>query len=302
MAAVKEDDNYAAELMAEDLAPRSTAQLFGHHGAQQQLLDAFNAGRLHHGWLVTGPKGVGKATLAHKFARFLLATPPADDGDSLFGDALTPAAPTTLDTDDHNPIAARVMTGGHGNVKTLVRGVDEKTKKRRTVIRVDDARAVVHFFSHTASEAGWRIAIIDSVDEMNPNAANALLKILEEPPENSILILISHSPGRLLPTIRSRCQKLALSALGDEEMSQFLADKHPELSAEDAIALSRLSGGAPGRALAYVAEDALMLYRAMLDLLGTMGQLSRVRLLALADELAPAKAETRFNMFMDLYH
>ena len=186
--------------------PRENPQLLGHENAERELIEATGSGRLAHAWLLTGPRGIGKATLAYRFARYLLS---AAGGIDLFGNESANSLYVAPDSD----VFRRLATGSHGEVMTIERSPDPKTRKLRNAIVVGDIRRLQGFFGLTASEGGWRIAIIDSADEMNRNAANALLKILEEPPKRGILLLTAHAPGRLAPTIRSRCRRIALRPL-----------------------------------------------------------------------------------------
>ena len=173
---------------------------------------------MHHGWLISGPKGIGKATMAYRFARFLLThgnPSQADDGGpALFGnDEITAASPESLAVDPHSPVFHRIAANGHADLQVIERGLSDDGKRMQTIIPVDKIRAVGHTMSLTAGEGGWRVIIVDGAEDMNLNAANALLKVLEEPPPRAILFLITHAPGRLLPTIRSRCRQLKLSPL-----------------------------------------------------------------------------------------
>ena len=195
--------------------PRETAVLFGHTEVEQALLASYKSGRVPHAWLIGGPPGIGKATLAYRFARFVLAHP-------------DPTAPEvqsaiSLALDLENPVARRVAAQAQGDLLVLERVVNEQTGKLYTVIRVDDVRRTVSFFGSTAGEGGWRIAIVDAVDDLQREGANALLKVLEEPPERAILLLVSHAPGRELPTIRSRCRRLLLRPLSEADVVKAAA-------------------------------------------------------------------------------
>src|SRR5271169_1750093 len=196
--------------------PRANPLLLGHEAAEATLLEAMRSGRMHHAWLITGPDGVGKATLAFRFARRLLAGMP--DGDTL---ALDPA----------HPVFRRVAAGSHADLLTVERAYDDKRKRMRTQIAVDDVRRISSFMSLTPAEGGWRVVVVDGAEELNQASANALLKILEEPPRRAILLLVCGAPGRLLPTIRSRCRRLRLDPLGPGAMERLLAAYLPNLAA-----------------------------------------------------------------------
>ena len=196
--------------------PRDTLHLIGQRGAEAIFLDAYAAGRLHHAWLLTGPLGVGKATLAWRIVRFLLATP-ENAGGGLFGDA--PVAPETLDIDPDHPVVRRIRAGSEGRLFVLRRAWDEDKKRLKTVITVDEVRRMRTFLHMSAADGGRRAVIVDPADEMNTAAANALLKMLEEPPHGVTFLIVSHQPSRLLPTIRSRCRELRLSVLAPGDLA-----------------------------------------------------------------------------------
>lgn len=277
--------------------PRTNYRLQGHDEAQQALLDAFYSERMHHAWLITGPKGIGKATLAYRFARFVLSQGPvnANAGPSLFGDALPTVRAKNLDVSPEHPAVKRIAAGAHADLLAIERRLNEKTGKLKTVIDVDSVREVSHRMSQTAAEGGWRVVIIDAADEMNPNAANAVLKVLEEPPANALLLLVSHNPGRLLPTIRSRCRTLQLRPLKPEWVVELTGIYAPEVSADDAKHLAELSDGSIGRALGLVAEGGLELYNDLMGLLHTLPRLDVKALHVLADKVSRADADEAFN-------
>ncbi|MFQ5346276.1 MAG: DNA polymerase III subunit delta' [Rhodothalassiaceae bacterium] len=277
--------------------PRMTPHLEGHEAAERALLAALTGGRLHHAWLFTGPRGIGKATLAYRFARHLLAAG-GEAGDSLFGTAALAQDSLALAVD--HPVFQRVAAGSEGNLFVLERGLDPRRGTIRGEIVVDDVRSLGRFFAHTAAGAGWRVAIVDSADEMNRSAANALLKILEEPPEKGILLLVSHTPGRLLPTIRSRCRRLALHPLADETVAGILALHGIDLPAADLSMLVTLAHGAPGRAIRLATADGLALYREIMRLLEGLPRLDRVAAHRLAGALAGKAAEERYRVFVEL--
>lgn len=246
-------------------SPRENPRLLGHQAAERALRDAWASGRLPHAWLITGPRGIGKATLAYRFARFLLAG--EDSGGGLFGPAEAP--PSGLDLDPEHPTFRRVAAGGHSDLRSVERTVNDKGKLRTEIV-VDQIREVGGFLRLTPAEGDWRVVVVDSADEMNPNAANAILKILEEPPARAVLLLVCHAPGRLLPTVRSRCRRLALQPLAATQVAALLQDFQPELSADGAAALAALAAGSPGHALALAAHGGLDLLDRLEALVGAL--------------------------------
>lgn len=275
--------------------PRDTRQLFGQEDAEHAFLEAFAGGRLHHGWLLTGPRGVGKATLAWQIARFLLATPPVED-DGLFG---APPLPQSLKIDPEHPVAHRVAAGAEPGLKSITRTVNEKTGKLRDVISVEDIRGLAGFFQLSAADGGRRVVIVDDADQMNPQAANALLKMLEEPPDRAILLLISHQPSRLLPTIRSRCRVLRLGTLATGDMARALEQAGHD-SAGSSAALSELSGGSVGAALRLLVMDGLKTYAQLVRLLASMPQLDRAEAVKLAETAAARGGEAKRDLLFEL--
>jgi DNA polymerase-3 subunit delta' len=273
--------------------PRRNPLLVGHRAIEEALAQAVLAGRLPHAILLTGPRGIGKATLAFRFARWLLARDRAGEG-------LFAAAPATdLGLDPTDPVARRVASGGHADLLTVERQWDPKRKRLRGEIVAEDARAIAEFFHKTAAEGGWRIAIVDGAEEMNRHAANGILKILEEPPRRSVLLLVSHAAGLLLPTIRSRCRTMALQPLAEDEVASLLSDQRPALSPSDRVALARLAEGSIGRARELADAGGLGLYRALIGLLGTLPRLDGAALHDLADSVARGE-DDGYRTLLDL--
>lgn len=265
------------------LAPRENPDLFGQSEAEQALLNAYQSGRAPHAWLISGQKGIGKATLAFRLARKLLSGfEDADDGPGLFGDELPAAAPS-LAIDDEDPIFRQIAVGSHPDLLTIERAFDEKRKKFRAEIVVDDIRDAGQFLRLTSQGGGYRVVIIDSADEMNRNAANALLKVLEEPPGKTVIILVSHTPGRLLPTIRSRCRALKLRPLGNDIIEDLLIKHAPDVGEDERGALIQLAEGSIGRALSLHEAGGMLLYQQMLKAFETAPDLEFGRLDALAE-------------------
>lgn len=277
--------------------PRETAALLGQQAAEDAFLTAYNAGRLHHGWLITGPSGVGKATLAWRIARFLLATPPAEEGGGLFGD--TPAQPASLDIPPDHPVSHRMEALSEPGLCLIRRSYDQKASRLRNEITVDDVRRLADFFHMSATDGGRRVVIVDAADEMNTSAANAILKLLEEPPKNAVLLLISHQPSRLLPTIRSRCRELRCRTLEAAAMAPALeaAGAAPEA---DPAALAELSGGSVGAALRLSNQEGMALYSELIGLFETLPRLDRPRALKLAESCVGAANRERYEMTIRL--
>jgi DNA polymerase-3 subunit delta' len=263
--------------------PRANPTLLGHDDAEATVLEAFRTGRMHHAWLITGPEGVGKATFAYRFARRLLAGRPA--GESL---ALDPA----------DPVFRRVAAGSHADLLTVERMLNEKTKRMKTQIAVEDVRKINGFMSLTPAEGGWRVVVVDGAEDMNQASANALLKILEEPPPRAILLLVCASPGRLLPTIRSRCRRLRLTPLADETMGVLLGQYLPGLDADERGRLITLAEGSPGRAIMLAEDEGLKIAMLVDKLLADLPGVPVSRGYEIADVLG--RSETGFSTFMDL--
>lgn len=275
--------------------PRDTDQLIGQDAAQSAFLDAFNTGRLHHAWMLTGPRGVGKATLAWKIAKFLLATPDAG-GNDMFG--ATPL-PTSLDISPEHPVTHRISAGAEPGLVSVTRTPNEKTGRMRDQIVVDDIRKLSGFFQLSATDGGRRVVIVDAADDMNTQAANALLKMLEEPPERATLLLITHQPSRLLPTIRSRCRTLRLNTLSGDQMHIAMQNAGVE-AAQNASALAELSAGSVGEAMRLSLLGGLEMYREIIGLLGTLPQMDRARTLRLTEAAAQRGAEEKLDLLFTL--
>lgn len=246
-------------------APRANATLLGHDEAERDILSAWNAERMHHAWLITGKRGIGKATLAYRVARFVLSG--CGESGGLFG------PPDNLDISPDHPVLNRIAQGSHGDLRVIERQWDDKKKRRKGEIVVDDVRGIGQFLSLTPAEGGWRVVIVDAADEMNRNAANAVLKVLEEPPKRAVLLLLAHTPSRLLPTIRSRCRSLPLAPLDDAVVEELLRRYRADLPADDVRALVHLAEGSVGRALDLSEQGGLQLYQSLIGLLRSLPKL-----------------------------
>jgi DNA polymerase-3 subunit delta' len=268
-----------------DEAPpsRMTETLFGHAGTEAALLATYRGGRVPHAFLLIGQKGIGKATLAYRMARFVLAHP-------------DPAAPevsaaTSLAVDPQHPVARRVAAQAHGDLLVLERTPNDKGILRQQ-IAVEDARRTVSFFGATAGEGGWRIAIVDAVDELNRSGANALLKVLEEPPQRAILLLVCHSAARVPATLRSRCRIVPLRPLAQFDVAAALAAAVGRSVGDSQVeAAAAAADGSVARAVAFLDEDALALRHRALDELDRLPALNANALHALGDALAGTDAQ-----------
>ncbi|HPA40206.1 MAG TPA: DNA polymerase III subunit delta' [Phenylobacterium sp.] len=263
--------------------PRDAWRLFGHERAETAFEAARARGRLHHAWLLTGTEGVGKATFAYRAARRLLGAP-ADDRYGVLG------------ADPEHTVSRQIAVRSHPDLLTLER-IGEDGKPRKT-IPVDEARRLSEFFSKSPASAPHRVAIIDAVDDLNVNAANAVLKTLEEPPPRGVLLLISHSPGRLLPTIRSRCRRLGFDALPEDEAADFVLQR-TDVNPEDALRLARMAHGAPGKAWTLSATGALAMDDAARELLHDLPQVDEAMALSLADRFRGGEGAAQFTLLFE---
>ncbi len=278
--------------------PRETRRLFGQEAAEQGFLGAWAEDRLHHAWLLRGPRGIGKATLAYRIARALIADGPGPtqaDGEQaggLFGSGV----PTTLDPPEGCPVAARIRARSEPCLAVLRRTVNEKTGRLRGQIVIDDVRAVRRFLWLSAADGGWRAVIVDAADDMNRSAANALLKVLEEPPARTALLLVAHSPAALLPTIRSRCRTLDLRPLGPAELAAAMAQAEAPVAAQEAGPLALIAGGSVGEALRLTAGGGVALYGRLVTLLGGGKGVERSGMMELAESVAGRGAEALYEL------
>lgn len=292
----------------EQITPKNNFFLLGQEEAEKTLLEAYNSNKLHNSWLISGVKGIGKATLAYRFARFLL-----DEKRRNFAPA------NSLATSPDSKSNALISSNSHPDFKIIERdfietdrkkvlkaikdgeALDEselKNLRKSAVIRIDDVRLINEFFSKKSSNDGWRVVIIDSIDDMNTASANALLKILEEPPAKSILLLVSHNIGQLLPTIRSRCNKLVLKPLPDNIVASLIRRYRPSLSEGEIKAVVEIASGSIGKALNYIDCDAVERYNKLGQIVGAGKRFKLQNLLDWVDEAV--SSEENFDMASEL--
>ena len=258
--------------------------MIGHDEQVAAFKAAFAGNRPHHAWLLTGPQGLGKALFAEQAAVWLLAGKPAGDG---------------FDGGADSAAQSLINARSHPDFKRLIRTEDDKGKVRAN-IRIDEVRALQPLFRQTPSLAAWRVVIVDSADEMNVQSANALLKNLEEPPQQTLFFLVSHTPGRLLPTIRSRCRALRFARLPDIDVDRVLERAAPNLDDDDRATLVRLAEGAPGRALRFADSGIAALEEQLAQLAMTASDAGPAKAMALARSLTGKGNTARYEAFLEL--
>jgi len=277
----------------EILEPRKNSHFRGHDSAARAILHTWSTGRVPHAWLITGPRGIGKATLAYRFARLALSGTRAEEG--LFG-----ATAASLDVDPSSSIFRQIAAGAHPDLMVVKPEIDDKTGKLRTGIVVEDVRRAVEFIHLTPALGGWRVVLVDSADDMNRSSANALLKILEEPPRDALLLLASHAPGSLLPTIRSRCRRLELSPLSDDVMAELIHHYQPDMEAAEIRQLQKIAGGSIGRAMAIAGTGGLELHGELTRQLASLPGLPMAEIHAFAEKVGKSGGDSPFGLASEL--
>lgn len=274
--------------------PRATRELIGLDTQQAAFLEALRSGRVHHAWLLGGPEGVGKASFAYAVARFMLA---GGDPAGRAADADTLVVPPDL------PSSRRILARAHPDLHLLARAPRPDGKGFTANIPVAAVRRLLDKLVASAGEGGWRICIIDSVDDMDRAAANALLKMLEEPPSRTLFLLVAQAPGRLLPTIRSRCRLLRFGPLAEADVTRAagaaLAAADAGADAETLRRAAALSEGSVRRALRFAQPDTISLVEAMLGRLDRLPEIEMKALLALAEDVAGKAGEAEFALLLE---
>ncbi|MGV3552916.1 DNA polymerase III subunit delta' [Rhizobium sp.] len=268
--------------------PAANTRLFGHEAAEDFLARSYRSGKGHHAVLVEGPEGIGKATLAFRFANHVLAHPRPQE------------APETLsDPDPSAPAYRQIVAGASHNLLHITRPFDAKSGKFKTAITVDEVRRAGKFFGQTSGGESWRVVIVDPADEMNRNAANAILKMLEEPPRRSMFLVLSHAPGRLLPTIRSRCMPLVLRPLADADLKLALQSLGLAIAPHVEEKLLAGAGGSVSQAIKLVNYGGLDILEAFDNILSATGAEQRKAMHKIADAVAARGSDTLYDFFID---
>jgi DNA polymerase-3 subunit delta' len=273
--------------------PRETLSFFGNSGAEREMLDAYRRNRLAQAWILSGPEGIGKATLAWRMARFLLAHP----------DPLSPEVQhaRTLEVAEENFAARRIAAMALADTFLLRRQWNEKTKKLYTEIRIEDVRKTINSFHHGSGAGHWRVAIVDSADDLNRASANALLKLIEEPPERSLFLIVTHQLGRVLPTIRSRCRKLSLEALSERDVAsavRAIGAPWSDMPDDKIVAAARGAEGSVREALRLLDGDGVSFDQTLRSLFDKLPKVDWLAVHALADKLTGRDNESAYESFM----
>lgn len=297
---IEEESELSSSPVPEELAlsPRTMTFCKGHDDIEKNLLDLYLLNRLPHGFVFAGPKGIGKSTLAFRFARFLLKQGIRNtDQGGLFGD--TPD-PRSFDVRSDDPVFRRIASGAHGDLFTVERQMDDAKGRRKNAVDIDEIRKVAPFLRMTSSEGGWRVVIIDDADTMTRGAQNALLKILEEPPKNSILILIAHRAGALIPTIRSRTRFINFQPLQNDSIKNLLEKLNHDLTTSEMRMLGTLASGSPGMAIQYAEEGALKTWDFLLQAFEGYPDWKWLEIHKLSEKLSGPGSDQLYQAFQDV--
>ncbi len=282
------------------LLPRENPLLIGHDKAERRFLNAWQSDRIPHAWLISGPEGIGKATLSYRIARFILLKNTKREQPQNSALLEHTSSPRNLEVSITDPIFRKIASGGHPDLLTIERTQNEKDNRLKSNISVDEIRSCISFLRLTPAEAGWRVLIVDSADDLSINAANALLKILEEPTPRTLILLTVNRPLQLLATIRSRCCTLKLRPLSNDDLVHVIQQSKLQIEPKDRENLVNLSSGSPGRALTFAEENILVLFNEFLALLENFPQIDAEKLHKLADKLSVSGEEKTFSLTMEL--
>lgn len=271
--------------------PKDQYEFIGHESGEAAFIEGLSSGRLHHAWLIGGPQGIGKATLAYRVARYLLAR-----------GAAAPEAGKGLYVAPEHPVSKQVSALSHPNLVVLRRSVSSEKKTVSAVIPVDAVRRGMNLFETTAADGGYRVCIVDSAEDLNANSANALLKLVEEPPPSSVFLIVSHAPRRLLPTIRSRCRQMALSSLRQEDVRRIIGgfgEPFTSVSVETMQSALAYGEGSVRKTLEMLDEGRATIVARVQGLLRELPRVDAKRVLVLGEALAQRGTEQEFELAME---
>jgi len=304
------DDDLIDELEGEPAAtanhlvpPRQMTDCIGHSAVEEKLLGLIDSGKMPHALIFSGQNGIGKATLAFRLARYLFkhGVESGQSGDGgLFGDDLPKETHDNLSIDPADPVFSQVASGGHADLLVIERLFDEKKNRYKGSVEVDEVRKITPFMRKTASQGGWRIVIVDDADTMNRNAQNAILKILEEPPANALLVLVCHRLGTMIPTIRSRCRVIDFQPLSADDFGTLIKRDHGNLPQSDIDAVYAIAGGSVGRALQIIEEGGLEAVSKVMGLLHSWPEWQWSQIHVLADGMSRPGQENSLQAFQDV--
>ena len=279
--------------------PRLMDTCLGHEHVEREIIEQFENGRMPHGLIFTGQKGIGKATMAYRLARFLLKQQSTDPNqDALFGAEETPSIQTDFNLPSDDPIFRQVASGGHPDLLTVEREYDSTKDKYKAQLAVDEVRKINPFLRMTASkDDGWRVVIVDDADTMNRNAQNAILKVLEEPPPRTCLILVCHRLGAMIPTIRSRAHTVSFKSLSIEHFTKLLSVHENSQNTTLDQNLYDLAEGSVGKAIQYIEQDGLETLEEIITQFNDYPNWSWPKIHKLGDQMAKTGRDQAYSNF-----